>query len=194
MISEKAASAISLLFNPAVIAAFAFVTLLYSGGAHNSIFLVAICISFGTIVPLAIMYQLSKSGLISDLYVSHRGERVMPFVGAISSYLLGSAALILLRAPSIVSALMLCYAGNTIIMMLISLKWKISVHASGIAGPATVLTCNLGPWAAILFALLIPVGWARIDLKAHTLGQTLAGALITIAATWLQLRFYLPIL
>jgi membrane-associated phospholipid phosphatase len=193
MIPQKAASAISLLFNPAVIAAFAFLTLLCSGGAH-SFLLGAICISFGTIVPLAMMYQLSKSGLISDLYVSRRGERVMPLVGAISSYLLGGGALILLRSPSIVTALMLCYAGNTIIMMVISLRWKISVHASGIAGPATVLTYSLGPWDAILFALLIPVGWARIELKAHTLGQTLAGALITIAATWLQLRFYLLIL
>jgi len=191
---EKAANAISLLLNPAVMAAFAFLTLLILAGAHNSVPLVAVCILFGSIIPLAVIYGLSKSGMISDLYVSRRGERAKPFMGAISSYLLGSAALILLKAPSAVSALMLCYAGNTFIMMLISLRWKVSVHTSGIAGPATVLTYTLGPWAAILFALLIPVGWARIDLKAHTPGQTLVGALATIGTTWLQLAFYLRIL
>jgi hypothetical protein len=188
------ASAVSLIFNPAGIAAFAFVMLLYLGGAHDSILLVAICIAFGTVAPLLMMYQLSKSGLISDFYVSDRGERVRPFAGAILSYLFGSVALTLLKAPTIVSALMICYASNTIIMMLISVRWKISVHASGIAGPATVMTYTLGPWAALLFGLLIPVGWARIELKAHTPGQMLSGALVTIVATWLQLRFYLAIL
>ena len=194
MNSQKAASAISLLLNPAVIAAFTFLILLLRSEDQYESYLAAISISFGTVIPLAMMYQLSKSGLISDIYISRLGERGMPFVGAISSYLVGSAALMLLRAPSIVSTMMLCYAGNTIIMMLISLRWKISVHASGVAGPATVLTYSLGPWWAILFALLVPVGWARIRLNAHTLDQTLAGALITIVGTWLQLRFYLPIL
>jgi membrane-associated phospholipid phosphatase len=89
---------------------------------------------------------------------------------------------------------MLCYAGNTLVMMLITRRWKISVHASGIAGPTTVLTESLGLWASVFFALLLPVGWARIRLKAHTPTQVLFGALVTIAATWLQLKIYLAVL
>jgi membrane-associated phospholipid phosphatase len=192
--SERIASIFSLVFNPAIVAAFAFLILLYPENTQNSLLLIGICLAFGTLAPLALIYQLSERGLISDFYVTEKEERAKPFAGAILSYLVGSLALLSLRAPTMVTGLMLCYAVNTLIMMLTTLRWKISVHASGIAGPTTTLMYGLGPWAAIFFALLLPVGWARIKLKAHTPAQVLAGALLTVVATWLQLRIYFAVL
>jgi membrane-associated phospholipid phosphatase len=195
MTSEELASMISLVFNPAVIAAFTFLILLYPlRDIQVFLSLLGICITFGTLVPLVMMYQLSKRGLISDFYVSEKEERVKPFVGVITSYVVGSVALLLVRAPTIVTALMLCYVGNTALMMLITLRWKISVHASGIAGPTTALVYGVGIWTAVFFALLFPVGWARLRLKAHTPWQMLAGTLVTITATWIQLIIYISIL
>jgi membrane-associated phospholipid phosphatase len=195
MTSEESASMISLVFNPAVIAAFTFLILLYPlRDIQAFLSLVGICITFGTLVPLVMMCQLSRRGLISDFYVSEKEERARPFAGAIASYVVGSIALLLVRAPTIVTALMLCYVGNTVIMMLITLRWKISVHASGIAGPTTALVYGVGIWTAVFFALLFPVGWARLRLKAHTPWQMLAGALVTITATWIQLIIYISIL
>lgn len=194
MTSENTASIVSLAFNPAVIAAFTFLILLYRENTQNFLVLMGTCFTFGTLVPLAIIYELSERGLISDFYVSEKKERAKVFEGAILSYLVGSVALLLLRAPTIVTALMLCYVGNTLIMMLITLRWKISVHASGIAGPVTVLIYGLGIWAAIFLTLLIPVGWARIKLRGHTTEQVLAGALLTVATTWLQLIIYFAVL
>ena len=195
MTSEESASMISLVFNPAVIAAFTFLILLYPlRDIQAFLSLLGICITFGTLVPLVMMCQLSRRGLISDFYVSEKEERARPFAGAIASYVVGSIALLLVRAPTIVTALMLCYVGNTVIMMLITLRWKISVHASGIAGPTTALVYGVGIWTAVFFALLFPVGWARLRLKAHTPWQMLAGALVTITATWIQLIIYISIL
>ena len=193
MSSSRAASAISLAFNPAIIAAFAFVILLYANNIASPP-LVATCLTFGTLIPIAIIYLLSRRGLISDFFVSERAERTKPFVGATLSYLAGGCALLLLNAPPIITALMLCYAGNTLTMMLISRRWKISIHASGIAGPTTTLIVSLGVWASIFLTLLVPVGWARFRLRAHTPTQILGGALVTILVTWLQLRVYLAIL
>jgi len=195
MTSEKSASMISLVFNPAVIAAFTFLILLSPlRDIQAFLSLLVICITFGTLVPLVMMYQLSRRGLISDFYVSEKEERAKPFVGAITSYVVGSIALLLVRAPTIVTALMLCYVGNTALMMLITLRWKISVHASGIAGPTTALVYGVGIWTAVFFAILFPVGWARLRLKAHTPWQMLAGALVTITATWIQLIIYIAVL
>jgi len=106
----------------------------------------------------------------------------------------GGLTLWLLKAPPMITALILCYAGNTLVMMTITIRWKISVHASGITGPATVLIEGLGAWGGLFFLLLFPVAWARIRLKAHTPMQILAGALVTIVATWIQLKIYLPLL
>lgn len=195
MTSDKSASMVSLAFNPAVIAAFTFLILMWPLQLNRtSLSIMGICVTFGTIIPLVMMYQLSKRGLISDFYVSEKHERTKPFAGAIASYIVGSVALLLVRAPTIFTALMLCYVGNTVIMMLITLRWKISVHASSIAGPATALVYGIGAWTTVFFVILVPVGWARVRLGAHTPWQMLAGALVTIVATWIQLKIYFAIL
>lgn len=76
-------------------------------------------------------------------------------------------------------------------MMVITQFWKISIHASGISGPATFLTHQLGV-GMIPFALLIlPISWARIKLKAHDIYQVMAGILVAIVLTYVQLELYL---
>jgi membrane-associated phospholipid phosphatase len=89
---------------------------------------------------------------------------------------------------------MLCYLGNTVVMMFITLRWKISVHASGIAGPSTALVYLLGAIAAPLLLLAVPVGWARIKLGAHTILQVIGGASLTFLITWIQIGVYMSIL
>jgi len=194
MTSGEMAEVISQVFSAPVVAALTFVVLIVSVKASNLMILIMISLTFGTAVPLILLYLLSRKGIIPDLYASKRESRAIPFIGAILSYLLGAIFLLVTEAPSIVTAVMLCYLGNSLIMMLVTFKWKISIHTSGITGPATALTYFLGVWALLFFGLAIPVGWARIKLKAHTLTQATAGALLTIVATWLQLGIYLRLL
>jgi membrane-associated phospholipid phosphatase len=189
--SRRYAELISFVFNPPIVAAPAFLYLILLQNPVNSPTLAVISVMFGALVPLSIVYGLSKLRIIPDLWASQRETRAIPFTGAIFSYLLGSAALAIENSPAIITALMLCYVGNTVIMMLISLKWKISVHASGVAGPVTALIYVLGVVALPLLFLIVPVGWARIRLKAHTLAQVAAGALLTAVATWIQMGVYL---
>lgn len=191
MESRGFAELVSFAFNPPIVAAPAFLYLILLQKPVNSLTLAVISVMFGALVPMGIVYGLSKLRIIPDLWASQRETRVIPFTGATCSYLLGSAALMNERSPAIITALMLCYVGNTVIMMLISLRWKISVHASGIAGPVTALVYALGVAALPLLFLVLPVGWARIRLRAHTLTQVAAGALLTILATWIQMRIYL---
>ena len=42
--------------------------------------------------------------------------------------------------------------------------------------------------------VVVPVGWARLELKAHSLSQILVGALIAIPLTWFQLVVYTAVL
>jgi hypothetical protein len=43
------------------------------------------------------------------------------------------------------------------------------------------------------FALLLPTAWARIQLGEHDLNQVMAGALLTIGLTLMQLELFLMI-
>jgi hypothetical protein len=124
----RIAGVISFAFNPPIVAAPAFLYLILLQSPANSATLAIISVTFGTLITLSIVYALSKLRVIPDLWASQRGTRAIPLTGAVFSYLLGSAALMLENCPPIITALMLCYVGNTFVMMLISLKWKISVH------------------------------------------------------------------
>jgi membrane-associated phospholipid phosphatase len=193
-ISDRVARLISLVSNAPLVAFFTFLILLTQSGTRNFFPLLLVTGVFGTIIPLDLLYYLSTRGVISDMYAPQKETRVIPFLGSMVSYALGAVVLIAITAPPIIVGLMLCYFVNTLIMMLVSLRWKISVHASGIAGPITALIYNLGAIAVPSLLLLVPVGWARLQLRAHTISQVLVGALLTITVTWLQLKAYLTLL
>ena len=189
--TRKIAEAISLVFNAPLVTMYAFAVLILFLNPPSSLFLFLVSALFGGILPIAIIFLMLKMGITHDMYASERRTRTKPFMGAIASYLLGIFVLTVFSAPSSLTALMACYFVNTLVMTVISLVWKISIHAVGISGPATFLTLQLGAIMLPFFILLLPVGWARLKLGAHDLKQVLAGALLTIPLTWVQVVLYL---
>jgi membrane-associated phospholipid phosphatase len=134
---------------------------------------------------------LLKLDIIKDFYAYDKETRFIPFLWTALFYLLGVISLILVSSPSVVTALMACYFVNGIVLMLITFKWKISIHASGITSPFTALVYLLGGVMLPLLLVVIPVGWARVELKAHTKMQVTAGAILSGLLTWIQMSFYL---
>jgi membrane-associated phospholipid phosphatase len=67
-------------------------------------------------------------------------------------------------------------AAFAVLLLLITLRWKISGHSIAIASLAILVIHVMGQ--NFLPALLaIPlVAWARIRIRRHTLAQTIAGA------------------
>jgi membrane-associated phospholipid phosphatase len=189
--STALASAITGVLNAPLITIYTFTYALVVLHPQNVSLLFLLTTFFGTILPMGIIFFMLKKGTLKDAYASDRQTRFKPFLGAVLSYLLGLVALIAASAPDLVSVLMAGYFVNTAIMMLITLRWKISIHASGIAGPATYLVYAFGTHLWPVFLLIIPVGWARLKLKAHTPSQVATGFFLTVALTYIQLRLYL---
>jgi hypothetical protein len=71
-------------------------------------------------------------------------DRTSPLLMAIISYLMGVIVLHTVHAPPITTALMFCYFSNTIIVLLISKYWKISIHSLGVAGPSAAIIYVFG--------------------------------------------------
>jgi membrane-associated phospholipid phosphatase len=185
------AQVISAVFNAPFVSLYAFVALILYLSTPAAPTLLLIAVIFGTALPTGVILYMRKRGIIRDVYASERGTRFKPFLAALVSYLIGMLLLLALSAPKSVIALMACYVVNTAVMTLITLKWKISIHASGVAGPATFFVFMLGPVMLPLLLVILPVGWARITLGAHTRNQVLAGFFLTIVLTWLQLAIYI---
>jgi len=124
-----------------------------------------------------------------DYDISDRNLRVKPFIAVLISYALGTITLFYIDAPVLIKGLMFCYFLNGLIMFLITLFWKISIHTSGITGPLTIFIYEFGIIYAPLLLIVVPVGWMRIKLKKHLPSQVIAGAVLTIILTLLQLKY-----
>jgi len=148
-----------------------------------------VSVLFSTLIPLLyiLFFIKEKRKIHLDYNFSERKYRIKPFIVAILSYGIGTACLFSLNAPTLIKGLMLCYFVNSIIIVSITLFWKISVHAAGITGPLTVLIYKLGVLYFPLYLIVVPVALARIKLKEHTLAQVIGGALLVAFTTWLQI-------
>ena len=191
---QKIARFISAALNAPLIALLTFIPLIISQSPPNTSQLILITAMFGAILPLSSTYYLVRKGIIPDIYASDRNTRTEPFLWAMASYLLGVTVLIYVEAPLVVTAMMACYFVNAIIMLGITLKWKISIHAVGVMGPVTALVWELGTKMTPFLLLIIPVAWARVELKAHDKKQVAAGAILSSLLTWFQMILYVNIL
>jgi membrane-associated phospholipid phosphatase len=187
----KLASRLSAALNAPLITVITFIPLILVYGVEGAPLLITITSLFGCVLPLAMVYGLMKLDFIKDFYAQDKDTRFIPFLWTTFFYLLGVLSLILVSAPPAVTALMACYFVNGMVLMIITLKWKISIHASGIAGPFTALVYILGGVMLPLLLVVIPVAWARVELKAHTVMQVAVGAVLSGLLTWLQMGFYL---
>ena len=102
--------------------------------------------------------------------IPKREDRSYPLIIVVMSYLIGTLVLIAFQAPLITVGLMFCYFSNTLVIFFINLRWKISIHSMGVAGPTVALIFSFGYLGAISGLLIPLVMWSRVHLEeAHRL-------------------------
>jgi len=137
-------------------------------------------LSFGPLVYILLGVRLGK---LSDIGLTQRAERTGPFLFSIASISLGLAILIYIHGPKNLETVLICTGVSAVILMVTTLRWKISVHASSLAGAATMLTALYGIIVLPTFLLLVIVSWSRVVLRRHTVAQVVVGSLVGIALT-----------
>jgi membrane-associated phospholipid phosphatase len=129
----------------------------------------------------------------TDLDVSVRRQRYTLYPFGIACMVLLTLSYIHFNAPAVAvrSGYALVIANS--IDGIINLWYKVSAHATGAAASATLI------WLATPFIGLsiiaavaaVLVGWSRVQLKRHTLGQVLLGWLVGVSA--MMIAFQLPV-
>ena len=190
---KKIARLISNITQPPVVSIPTFAIINYILlGFNNSLIITMICWIFGAFIPITTSLILIKK-MHTDMDITDRTKRTLPLFFAICSYLIGFFVLLSMGAPALTTALMFVYSSNTLIILFINLSWKISIHTMGVAGPTVALTFLFG-YSGLLLGLLIPlVMWSRVKLKKHTISQVLAGGIVGVILTYIQLYFILPL-
>ena len=140
-----------------------------------------IALFFLSIGPLIYVVIGVRTGKLSDLDISRRSERAGPFLFGIISTSIGLLVLSLVHGPKDLQTALILTAISAVILMVTTLWWKISIHASTMAGAATMLTVLYGMALLPSFLLLVLVSWSRVVLRRHTVAQVVAGSLLSIA-------------
>jgi hypothetical protein len=115
---------------------------------------------------------------VGDFWISARAERLTPAAFLLSAFVALLAVLFLLDAPTDLLLLTLSMGVASAAVALLTLFFKASAHCTVAGHGATAGILLLGPLGWI-FALGLPlVIWSRVTLAAHTLPETLAGAVV----------------
>lgn len=90
--------------------------------------------------------------------------------------------LLAVGAPWEVSSLAVASAVGLIVVMVVNVAWKLSVHMAIAAFVWAYQLTVLPLWLVIVLLLAVAaLGWARIAARAHTLAQVLAGSVSGLA-------------
>jgi membrane-associated phospholipid phosphatase len=153
---------------------------------------------FTAVMPATPILIMIRKGEISDLFISKREDRTMPYLFSLLAYVFWSLFMSrTLQFPNFIVAMGFGSAFSIFIIVLINLKWKISAHLAGIGGLAGSIIgisyrMAINPIWLIIIVLTITalVAISRIGLKAHTPAQTFAGFVIGLLSVFLPCLFF----
>lgn len=136
-------------------------------------------------VPLLFIAQGVRSGRYSDRHLSRREHRVVPLLVSLVSVGATFAVLVLMQASRALLATIIAVLLGGVLALAIThgARWKISLHTGGITGTVTVFVLLFGTPALLLVPLIPMVAWARCRVRAHTLAQVIAAAVLALVVT-----------
>ncbi len=140
-----------------------------------------------TAFPMVIIYILKALGVVHDIGLNKRRDRLYPYIVAIVAMGLTAIYLHIVGAPQWIWAFYAGAAVTAAISLIVNTRWKISAHAAGIAGIVALLTVmarmggtlfDITWWIAGTVILAGLLGSARVYMYRHTPLQVLAGYVV----------------
>lgn len=140
----------------------------------------------GVLFPLVYLIRLYRTGQVSDLDIQIREQRVKPLIFTLSSSALACVLMVVGHAPALMITIAVCCWVQMVVVFLITLRWKISVHCATAAGAAALVQMILGTPLPLLLGMPL-MAWSRVRLRRHTLMQTVGGTVLGLAMMRLAL-------
>ena len=186
---DRWARVVSGVLSPLAIAVAAVILAAYTINDESALTWIAIYIALSILPPTLYIMYLVRRGIVSDFHLNIREERTQPLILMTANTILALLVMYLIGAPKLILVVIAAAIIQLLCILLITLKWKVSGHATAISGLAVLALALFGENVAPLILLIPLVAWSRIRLKRHTLAQTIAGAFIGIITVSALLYF-----
>lgn len=137
-----------------------------------------------SLLPLLYGAFVYKTRRISNADITQRKERIIPFF--VITFIYGGFLLIstLFNAPEIFTTVSVYFFTLALLLSVITIFWKISVHSAGITQFVILLLLLIGSQALVLLPLILFTGWLRIRMKSHDFWQVLGGIAVALASAF----------
>src|SRR6266568_2991085 len=125
---------VSNILSPAVVSVplIILVAFYHASSVASALYYALITLIFLSIGPFGYILIGVKLGKFTDIDVSKRSQRLGPFIFGLLSMFAGWGILTLMDAPSALLTTLAATAFSGAILMVITLYWKISLHASSL--------------------------------------------------------------
>ncbi len=141
-------------------------------------------------VPLLYISIGVARGSLTDYHIDRREQRRGPFLAALLGAALAALLLDLAGAPLELPLGAAAVVLNGALFLLISLRWKISMHPSVLAGCAVLAGMVASPWFFAALGLLPLVMWARVRRQRHSWSQGVIATVLSAGLTALMVAVY----
>jgi membrane-associated phospholipid phosphatase len=128
--------------------------------------------------PILYVVWLLRSGRITNFHLDVRSQRKGPLLIIVFNTFLVWMVLYIGGAPTLMLEIATAGLVLTCLVLMVTLRWKISGHCAAVAGLASLNWMLFGQ-ETILIAFIVPVvAWSRIQLGRHTISQAVSGAVL----------------
>lgn len=170
---QKTARLLTEVFSPVITATVFFILI----GVANGAWLTGILTTLVAVgIPAAVLIFANRRGWVSDWHIRDRRQRWPFLLLALVTIGLAIALAICLGAPRQLTVSMIFTVFGVVLVGVVNLAWKLSVHAAMTSFLAVAVTATIWPWGLIGWLILIAVCWSRVRLKDHTVAQVISGA------------------
>ena len=157
----------------------------------------ALCFILTCLCPLLEIWLRVRAGKLTSIELYEQKERTIPYLISMLCMALWCLFAYNLELPMTIVGIYITCTVLLLVVMLINLKWKISIHLTSFgayAGMMAIITFRAGyMW---LFPLLLLVAlllmYARIYLKAHTPRQVVVGFLLGLVVASVSTYLLMP--
>ncbi len=189
---RKLAQALSWIFHPFIIVIPTMIISMYAatGDLVGAIGWSALCVAFVIAPTILYLRRKLKRKEYTDADVSVREHRFGIYLFGGVCELLCLATLIIFGAPKILIACFFAAILTLVVGTILNTQTKVSVHMAAMGGCTAVLF-YISPVLGIFMVVAShAVGWARIYLRQHTLGQVVMGWGVAVASVIVVFLIY----
>jgi len=139
--------------------------------------------TFSAALPMAFIVRGARAGRWDSHHVNDREGRALPLLVCFGSTAVGLTIMWLGNAPQPMIAMAVTMLAVLVATGIITVWWKVSMHAAVSAGGVAMLAALYHPAVLALLAVVALICWSRVAIRHHTAGQVCVGALVGFAVS-----------